>query len=616
MRIAVLVKQVPLVEEMELVDGRLRRDGVALEMNSYCRRAVSKAVELAGGVEGGQSVVFTLGPPSAEDVLREAIAWGATEGVHLCDPAFAGSDTLATARALATALRQEGPWDLVLVGRNSIDADTGQVGPEVAELLDLPFLGGARVLELDGGLVRATCELDDGWRRAEVALPAVISTAERLTAPCKVGPEGRAAVDGSRLRRIGAAELGSGPWGASGSATVVTGVRTVEVTRHRRLLSGPVKEQVAEAVSLLDEWGALEEADADPGRNPGRRQADEVPPVPARRPGSGDGIDGPAVVAVVLEPGRNRAARELLGEAAELASHLRGEVVALVALGVGLGDPADLARWGADRAVQLQGTAAEEDVAGAVAAWCEQHEPWALLACGTLWGREVLARVSARTGAGLTGDAIGLGVEDERLVAFKPAFGGRLVAVVSATSPVQAATVRPGVLPLRTPREVDRLHSIDTAVVTGRGRVRVVAEGKDDEIEGLLGARVVVGVGQGVDPARYESIVPLLDVLGAEMGASRKVTDKNSLPRARQIGITGHSIAPALYIAIGISGKFNHMVGVRSAGTLVVINRDPTAPAFEWADLGIVGEWEEVVPLLVEQIGVLGRSPVAPHRQL
>ena len=158
MRIAVLVKQIPKFEEMELgPDGRLRRDGIEPEMNPYCRRAVSKAVELAAEREGSRVTVFTLGPPAADDTLREAIAWGLERGVdihgvHVTDAAFAGSDTLATAKALAAALarRREGPFDLVLAGRNSVDADTGQVGPELAELLDLPFLTGVRYLAIEG----------------------------------------------------------------------------------------------------------------------------------------------------------------------------------------------------------------------------------------------------------------------------------------------------------------------------------------------------------------------------------------------------------------------------------------------------------------------------------
>src|SRR4051794_27840896 len=199
-------------------DGRLRRDGIDLEMNAYCRRAVAKAVELASERRGSDVTVITLGPPAAEDVLREAIAWGLDRdvdisGVLVTDPAFAGSDTLATARALAATLEREGPFDLVLVGRNSVDADTGQVGPELAELLDLPFATAVRHLALDGRTLDLRCEHDDGWVQARLSLPAIVSTAERLIDPCKVDPEGRAAVDAGRIRRLTAADLGSGPWG-------------------------------------------------------------------------------------------------------------------------------------------------------------------------------------------------------------------------------------------------------------------------------------------------------------------------------------------------------------------------------------------------------------------
>jgi electron transfer flavoprotein alpha subunit len=211
MRIAALVKQIPAFEELELGDdGRLRREGLDLEMNAFCRRAVSQAVAIAEARPDCSVTFVTLGPPTAEDVLREALAWAiersvSAEAILITDRAFAGSDTLATARALAAALRREGPFDLAIVGRNSIDSDTGQVGPELAELTGLPFLTGVRELRLEGDdTIHARCEHDDGWVEAEVELPALISVAERLIEPCKVdAPE----------RLQGAVRTGPGPAG-------------------------------------------------------------------------------------------------------------------------------------------------------------------------------------------------------------------------------------------------------------------------------------------------------------------------------------------------------------------------------------------------------------------
>lgn len=589
MRIAVLAKQVPRGEAMALgPDGRLTRDGVELEMNAYCRRAVSQGVALAAAA-GGSCTVYSLGPPSAEDVLREAVAWGADEGVLVTDPAFAGSDTLATARALAAALRADGPFDLVLAGRNSLDADTGQVGPELAELLGLPLVAGVRALALDGDRARCRCELDDGWREVTVGLPAVLTCAERLIEPCKVDPAGRAAVAPSRLRTVSARRLGPGPWGQAASLTTVGRIRVVETARRGLVLSGPVAAQVDGALAHLREWGALEADRA--GR------ADEtVEPVADPTDGR-----GPAV-AVLAEPGRPRVTRELLGEAARLAVAVGGPVVAV---GPGPVDPATWGGWGADAVVELTGTSVEEDVAAAVGDWLDRPDgpPWALLAPGTLWGREVAGRVAARLDVGLTGDAVGLGVDGGRLVAWKPAFGGRLVAAVTASSPLQAVTVRPGVLPRRRPRR--QVADPPCTAWPGRSAGRVVVHdgGRDDEVEALLAAERVVCVGQGVPPDRYRELDPLLVALGAELAGSRKVTDRGWLPRSRQVGVTGHSLAPALFVALGLSGKFNHMAGTRGAGTVLAVNTDRDALVFSSADVGIVADWGEAVHLLAERLG-------------
>ncbi len=610
MNIAVLIKQVPLVEEMILgADGRLQREGVELEMNAYCRRAVAKGVELARAT-GGHCAAFSLGPPSAEEVLREAVAWGAQEGVLITDPLFAGSDTLATARALAAALRLCGPFDLILAGRNSIDSDTGQVGPEVAELLDLPFAANVRELTISGGAVRARCELDDGWRTVHVRLPVALSVAERLTEPCKVPAERRTAVPSSRLRRLTARDLGAGPWGAAGSPTVVGRVRPIEMRRRHRILGGSIAAQVAEAARLLAEWSTLDAAQ--PSETAPRSADGQLSPAldteaETLGPPASSGVP---LIAVVVEPGRARLARELLGEAAHLARQLRG---AVAAIGPELDDDPELYAWGASLAVPLPSGLVEEDIAQALCRWCTAEKPWAVLAPGTLWGREVAARVAARLNAGLTGDAVAFDVAAGRLVAWKPAFGGQLLAAITARSDLQLATVRPGVLPLRDPRPEPGRPVVRPIDARPRGRLTVVEAQNADDVGTLHAARVVVAVGMGVAPADYPMLDPLLEVTHASLAASRKVTDRGWLPRARQVGITGHSLEPDLYIGIGISGKFNHMVGARSAKTILAINNDPAAPIFDWADIGIVGDWREAVPPLAGALGkVAVPAPLQP----
>lgn len=586
MRIAVLVKQVPRFESMELgPDGRLLREGLELELNPYCRRAVSKGVELAR-VSAGTCTVVTLGPPSAEDCLREAIAWGASDGVLVTDPAFAGSDTLATARALAAALRRLGPFDLVLCGKNSVDADTAQVPAQLAALLDLPLATAVRELRVGEGRVEVRCERDDGWMSAVVALPAVLTCAERLCDPAKVDPEGRARVDASLISVMAAAQLGPGPWGQAGSPTVVGRVERLAVERLRRVLeNGAVHVRVGEAVALLEERGAFTPA---------------APPDGAVPDGSAAAArDDAGAIAVVAERGRERIARELLGGAARIAAPVGARVVAVDA-GLWL-DPHRAAAWGADELVTVAGAPAAEDVAAALAPWVSQRSPFAVLLPATMWGREVGGRLAALCGFGLVGDAVDLGVESGRLVSWKPAFGGNLVAAITCTSAVQGATVRPGVLPLLQPRSAAPAPASSLPAVA-RGRLRIDEESRDDDIDVLANAQVVIGVGTGVSPDEYPLLEPLREVLGAELAASRKVTDRGWMPRARQVGITGHSIAPRLYVALAVAGKFNHAIGVRGAGAVLAVNRDAEAPIFGHADVGLVGDWHEIVPLLAETL--------------
>lgn len=584
MRIAVLVKQVPKGEATLTEAGTLQRAGVELEVNAYCRRANAKAVELAGA--DGEVVVFTMGPPSADDALREMIACGATRGVHVCDPDLAGSDTLVTARVLGAAIHLEGPFDLVFCGLNAIDADTGQVPPQLAELLDVPFVHAARQLELDTSTtparVRVVTETDTVNETLEVALPALVSTAERLCEPSKAPPEARAAVDPASITRRTAGELGfrASEVGLRGSPTQVGPARNVAVDRARRIVP-----DVGAAVAALRDLGAL----AAP-------RARELDPVPV-------GPRGAAAIWVVLD--RPGTGHELLGRAATLAQTFDATVTAIVP------DPPldELGRHGADDVVVLGGAHAD-DRGELLAAAAGATNPAIILVDGTFAGRAIASKVAARHGWGLVGDGVQIDIADDgRLTVWKPALGGRLLAPITSSSPVQMATIRPGVLPARAPREARAQRLAWNGVRRHAPRVRVthVAE-VDDGRAALAGADVVIGVGQGVAPDRYGLLDPLVQRLGAVLGATRKVTDRGWMPRSRQIGITGSAIAPHLYVSVGASGRYNHACGFAAAATVLAVNADPDAEIFEHADVGIVGDWATIVAELAAAMPELGRA--------
>jgi electron transfer flavoprotein alpha subunit len=325
--------------------------------------------------------------------------------------------------------------------------------------------------------------------------------------------------------------------------------------------------------------------------------------------------DVSAARAIVVLAGPPDGARALLGEAAALAARVGGRVLAVV--------PADpditrLASWGADELIVL-GADAPRPVAAALASWIEGHAmPWAILGSVRSWDREVLGRLAVLLGAGLMSDLVQLYARAEgdgpaRIVGAKPS-GNTSVAEIVGHGPTQIATVRTGCLDLRAPRAGTAHLPIRFLHVAPEPAVSVGPRRPDPDYDALERAEVVIGVGRGVDPAHYDELLPLCARLGAELAATRKVTDAGRLPHSRQVGITARDIAPRLYIAVGLLGNRNHMAGVARAGTVLAINADPAAPVFTQCDIGIVADWREAVPRLVAELERRGhaRAPARP----
>ncbi|MFC4055492.1 FAD-binding protein [Actinomadura syzygii] len=572
MRIAVLAKQIPHPSEMRLENGQLVRDQVRLETNSYCRRANAQAVAMAG--EQGEVVVFTMGPPSAEQTVREMVARGATRGVLISDPAFAGSDTLITARVLARAIEREGEFDLVLTGEYSLDSETGQVNAQLAELLGLPFIGPCKTLHVVDGVAVAMVELDGGYADVAVLLPAVASAAERLCAPSKASPDECAAVPAARIGHRTAADLGFQP-GEVGLAASPTQVGTVLETAIGNGRAGARTASAEEALRLLD---ALPPA---PGVDLSSSGGSAVPR-------AADGRD----VWYLADPTSGPVDPDLLNAVRALARRAGRRVVGVV------GDDVGAVAGAVDGVLRFCGANAPDDWVRPICAKIERARPHCVIFDATNWGRELAARIAARLGWGLVGDAVRFTVEDGAVVAWKAAFSGQAMVPISSSSPTLLATVRSGALAgSPPPGDVPGRAPIETVLVASVSKV-IYSPTRDPDVDAReLGcARCVVVVGRGVDPGEYGELDELRELLGAgPLAATRKVADSGWLPRTRQIGITGRSLAPELVVSIGANGGFNHSAGFVSAGRILAVNVDPDAKIFEVADVGIVGDWRRVV---------------------
>src|SRR5215471_11631057 len=250
MRLIVCIKQVPEVAEIKF-DPEAKtivREGVPNVVNPFDRRALAEAIRLRD-MYGGEVIVLTMGPPQAREALVECLGAGADRAIHLVDPAFAGSDTLATARAIALALKRES-FDLILCGKYSVDAETAQVGPEIAELLGLSQVTGATKLEVsdDQRTVIVERETDDGFETIECDLPVLLTAAERLVRPIKVK---EAQLEAGRLkpvREVTGAELSADTsiFGFAGSPTRVHEIRSVARARQVEMIEGETAQEKAD----------------------------------------------------------------------------------------------------------------------------------------------------------------------------------------------------------------------------------------------------------------------------------------------------------------------------------------------------------------------------------
>lgn len=597
LKIAVLIKQIPLIEDanFDAATKTIKRDGPNV-ISAFDLRAVSLAMELKNRF-GAETTVVTLGPPQAKEALEQALAMGMDRAAHISDRAFAGSDTLATARALAAYLRR-GEFDLVLLGKYSLDAETGQVGPEIAELLRLAQITGVRKLEVDGRAIRAERESDEGYDEIETAMPALLTCAERVAQPIKVKPDVAAQAKSKPLETVAAKDLGgdASQFGFAGSPTWVAEIRAVESpkTQCHFIDAADPERAAAEMIEHLDKIGAL---------NPRPRNRRAVS-ASIRKPARGRDIW--VAIETNLAGFVTRGSLELLSRGDELATRIGG---ALVAAGFGSAirkHAGLLASYGADRVVAIESPALEpytpEAAAQAMAAAIKERGAWGLFLSASERGRDWGPRLAARLGLGLTGDAIGLEVDAEgRLVALKPAFGGNIVAPILCKTMPQMATVRSGVLELAESNEQRTAEIESIRVEVSPPMTRLIKEHSllDATVAPLEGAEVVVGVGTGVGgPEGVAALKDLAKVLGAGMCATRRVTDAGWVPRQLQVGLTGKAIDPRLYIAIGVRGAVNHTVGIKRAQTVVAINNDPEAQIFERADIGIVADWAAMVPAL------------------
>lgn len=223
-----------------------------------------------------------------------------------------------------------------------------------------------------------------------------------------------------------------------------------------------------------------------------------------------------------------------------------------------------------------------------------------VLAPATVRMRSIMPLLAWELGAGLTADCTALSMESDRLIQTRPAFGNSLMADIKTASPIQLATVRPGTFPPREmPVDDPRILPEQPPV---SGRVQLLEQTAQAGGMPLAQASIVIAGGMGVGSRQgFEKLERLASKLGGAVAASRSAVDAGFAPYRCQVGLTGAAVSPKLYLAVGISGAVQHLAGMSGAQTVIAVNCDPKAPIFDYADYGVVADWETVVDKLLEE---------------
>lgn len=304
---------------------------------------------------------------------------------------------------------------------------------------------------------------------------------------------------------------------------------------------------------------------------------------------------------------------ELIGAARSLADKRASQVWAVV-MGPGASDQADsLISYGADRAIVVDDnrlTGFNDELEAAILKrLIKKYRPEIVLGAATARGRALIPRVAVSSNCGLTADCTGLGIDPENgdLLQTRPAFGGNIMATIRCSNHrPQMATVRPRVMKALSPDpsrsgEVIRedVQDSDTENIK-----RIIEIFHSSETAVNLGdARIIVAGGRGVKgPEGFELLQKLADTMGGAVGASRAAVDAGWIPYAHQIGQTGQTVQTGLYIACGISGQIQHLVGMQSCETIVAIDKNSDTPMMQMADIAIVGDLFEVVPRIIAEL--------------
>ena len=627
-----LIKQVPLATEMRMgEDGLMDRTKAKSIINIDCQFGLEAGLQLKKQYPDARMIVCSMGPQSFGTALKTAISMGYDEAYLLSDRKLGGSDTFATGLAIGTMLKHLGftkdskePF-IIVAGRQTSDGDTAHVPSQVAENIGIPQATFVESVKADGeGNVIAKRIIEGGYQMMKLPMPCVISLTATGIPPRKPSLSGAIKARNAAITTLGVDDihLGTEKIGINGSPTIVA--KVVNIVSERAPITMSEGHNEASLVDSLI-------ANFNKGGNTLQKKEEtakketERPDYPEKD--FRDGSRGILTWAEITNGNVSRPSLELLSPARKLATQLGNDTkVMTLLIGKNVQPLAQtLIEHGADEVIMVDDEKLEEYLVLPFSDIFEQvikdRKPEIALFAATTAGRELAPRIGMKTGSGVTADCTKLEIGEyingkEKIIytpileSQRPTYGESKLATILGFVCPQISTGRPGTFEVPK-REEGRQGIVSTFKPVLKDEDFVVEIMKTVRGEGglqnLFEADVIVSGGRGTTGDSLGLVKALAEALksqgiNAEWACSRPVVDEGVAEYARQVGQTGKTIRPKLYIAVGISGAIQHIAGMKESEKIIAIDHNPKASIFHHADFGIVGEYQDILPELIERV--------------
>ncbi len=555
-------------------------------MNPYDKYAIEEAVRIKKKFSG-ELVAICMGPASASDVLKQALALGADDAYLVSDKAFAGADTYATTRVLSETLRKIGGIDLVLCGKQSTDSSTSQIPSSVAAFLDMSAVNNVVSCEAEEDRIKCRARSEYGFKNITVGYPAVLSVNNEINVPKIASVEGLLYSRKKAVITITNSDLGidESECGLNGSLTRVRSIYDTTSETHR-----------SNIICESEDFDRLFEV-IDSFRNAAGEKKDEITEYTFTKNDNRN-------IMVFLEEEHNN--HKLLCKAISLAIELNTNIEAVTLCSrENTSKYTDLSSMGviknnifiSDNAWKIT----EKTIADLMIPLIKEKNPSVVLFDSTVYQRSLAPYIAVKLRLGLTADCHDLQIDENgRLLQVRSVFEGKKNAEIYSLSDIQITTFNSKIYMknflvkgIITESEV---IDLDNDNISNRYSCEMTKEETTN-----FSHDVIIGIGKGVGSKdNCESIADFARKMNYGICATRAVVDMGWMPYSYQVGITGEYINPSVYVAVGISGAIEHMKGCESSNTIIGINANKNSDISRYCDYLFVQDSEKFIKTIKE----------------